>query len=489
MLLSDYAPAVGFGTSGLRALVSNLTPEAVSAYARAFVRATRSQGIDVTGCVVGWDLRPSSPAIAAAVCAGLEAEGVEPEIAGASPTPAIGLRAIAAGKPGIVVTGSHIPFDRNGVKFFTARGEITKADEQAITACDAVELVIDLDELIGAVSRWMAALAEPSGEALGAYRTRFSDAFAADCLSGLRIGVYQHSAVGRDFLLSLLGDLGAEVVALGRSETFVPIDTEAVLPEDEAKAAAWAKEHGLDAIVSTDGDGDRPWVCDERGAFLRGDVLGVLAARRLGAQRVATPVSSNTALEKCGSFAKILRTRIGSPFVIEAMEALAKDEDVCVVGYEANGGFLTQTAAQVNGVSLSPLPTRDSTLPILLALTAAKDSGAPVSALVETLPPRRTSSGSIKGIATIDSFTFVLSMQIDPKGCDAFLSFTGSTQSKVDSTDGLRVTMASGDIVHLRPSGNAPEFRCYVEADTQARADALLADALRAIAARFKVAS
>ena len=222
---------------------------------------------------------------------------------------------------------------------------------------------------------------------------------------------------------------------------------------------------------------------------MRGDVLGVLAARRLGAQRVATPVSSNTALEKCGSFAKISRTRIGSPFVIEAMEALAADEGVCVVGYEANGGFLTQTAAQVNGVSLSPLPTRDSTLPILLALTAAKESGAPVSALVETLPPRRTSSGSVKGIATIDSFTFVLSMEIDPKGCDVFLSFTGSTQSKVDSTDGLRVTMASGDIVHLRPSGNAPEFRCYVEADTQARADALLADALQAIAARFKMAS
>jgi phosphomannomutase len=488
MLLSDYAPTVGFGTSGLRALVSNLKPQAVSAYARAFVRAARSEGAEVTGCVVGWDLRPSSPAIAAAVCAGLEAEGLAPEIAGPCPTPAIGLRAIAASKLGIVITGSHIPFDRNGVKFFTARGEITKADERAIAACDAHDLVISPEELASAVSRWTLALANPSGEAMDAYRSRFTDAFTADCLSGLRIGVYQHSAVGRDFLLNLLSDLGAEVVAVGRSESFVPIDTEVVLPEDEAKAAAWAKEHRLDAVVSTDGDGDRPWVCDERGAFMRGDILGVLAARRLGAHRVATPVSSNTALEKCGSFAKIARTRIGSPFVIEAMEDLAKDEGVCVVGYEANGGFLTQTAAHVNGVSLSPLPTRDSTLPILLALTAAKDSGAPVSALVDSMPPRRTSSGSIKGIATIDSFTFVLSMQVEPKSCDAFLRFTGSTHVGIDFTDGLRVTLASGDIVHLRPSGNAPEFRCYVEADTQARADALLADALRAIAARFKPA-
>ena len=142
-----------------------------------------------------------------------------------------------------------------------------------------------------------------------------------------------------------------------------------------------------------------------------------------------------------------------------------------------------------NGVSLSPLPTRDSTLPILLALTAAKESGAPVSALVETLPPRRTSSGSIKGIATTDSLMFVMSMHIDPKSCDAFLAFTGSKQVAVDSTDGLRVTLASGYIVHLRPLGNAPEFRCYVEGVTQARADALLADALRAIGARFNRAS
>ena len=486
MLLSDYAPAVGFGTSGLRALVSNLTPEAVSAYARAFVRAARSQGADVTGCVVGWDLRPSSPAIAAAVCAGLEAEGVAPEIAGPCPTPAIGLRAIAAGKPGIVVTGSHIPFDRNGVKFFTARGEITKADERNITGCNAHDLVIPPDELASAFSRWTAALATPSVEAMSAYRARFTDGFPVGCLSGLRIGVYQHSAVGRDFLLTLLGDLGAEVVALGRSDSFVPIDTEVVLPEDEARAAAWAREHRLDAVVSTDGDGDRPWVCDERGAFMRGDILGVLAARRLGARRVATPVSSNTALEKCRSFDAIARCRIGSPFVIEAMEALAKDDGVCVVGFEANGGFLTQTSAQVNGVTLSPLPTRDSTLPILLALTAAKESGAPVSALVDSLPPRRTASGSIKGIATLDSFRFVVAMQTDPKRCNDFLAFTGSNLVALNGTDGLRATLASGDIVHLRPSGNAPEFRCYVEADTQAKADALLGDALGAIAARFQ---
>ncbi|MFN3890847.1 MAG: phosphomannomutase [Beijerinckiaceae bacterium] len=485
MLLKELAPAVGFGTSGLRALVADLTPAIVSAYARAFVRALRDQGAGVRSCVVGWDLRPSSPSIAAAVCAGLEAEGVDPEIAGPCPTPAIGLRAIATGRPGVAVTGSHIPFDRNGVKFFTPQGEITKADEVAITGCDARDLLIEREAAAGAVDRWRMALAQPSGETLSAYHARFQAAFGAGSLAGLRIGVYQHSAVGRDFLTGLLQELGAQVVALGRSDSYVPIDTEVVLPEDEARAAAWIAEHRLDAVVSTDGDGDRPWICDEQGAFMRGDVLGVIAARRLGADSVATPVSSNTALEKCGFFGRIARTRIGSPFVIEAMEELARETGAAVAGYEANGGFLTQTELRLNGVALSPLPTRDSTLPILLALTCAKENGAPLSALIDALPPRRTSSGSIKGIATADSAAFISELRASAAALSAFLGFAGSPPFQSDSTDGLRVELVNGDIVHLRPSGNAPEFRCYVEADSQHRADALLVDALGAIGARF----
>lgn len=488
MLLKDYAPAVGFGTSGVRALVADLSPDVVSAYARAFVRSLRSRGAQFTGCVIGWDLRPSSPAIAAAACAGLEAERVEPEIAGACPTPAGGLRAIATGQPGIVVTGSHIPFDRNGVKFFTAYGEISKADESAITALDASDLLMDEDTLARALTRWERALERPSDVALSAYRDRFIDAFGAGALSGLRIGVYQHSAVGRDFLTNLLRNLGAEIVALGRSDTFVPIDTEVVLPEDEARAAAWCAEYRLDAVVSTDGDGDRPWMCDARGAFLRGDVLGVIAARRLGADAVATPVSSNTALEKCGFFGKTLRTRIGSPFVIEAMEALAREPGACVAGYEANGGFLTQTQARVNGATLSPLPTRDSTLPILLALTDAKERGVPLAGLLDSLPPRRTASGSIKGVATADSAAFLAKLRAEPETLAGFLAFAASAPRGGDATDGLRVELASGDIVHLRPSGNAPEFRCYVEADSQTKADDLLERALRAIGARFGIA-
>jgi phosphomannomutase len=83
-----------------------------------------------------------------------------------------------------MVTGSHIPFDRNGIKLYRTEGEISKADESAIQSS-----VIDLP--------------------------------------------------GRVTLTELSA-------------------TEAVRPEDIAQARLWAKEHNFDAILSTDGDGDRP---------------------------------------------------------------------------------------------------------------------------------------------------------------------------------------------------------------------------------------
>ncbi|MHC5792008.1 hypothetical protein ACYT6H_10470, partial [Streptococcus pyogenes] len=72
----------------------------------------------------------------------------------------------------------------------------------------------------------------------------------------------------------LFEGLGAEVVSLERTDEFVPIDTEAVAEADKLKAINWSKDHQLDFIFSTDGDGDRPLVAGENGEWLRGDILG-----------------------------------------------------------------------------------------------------------------------------------------------------------------------------------------------------------------------
>ena len=153
----------------------------------------------------------------------------------------------------------------------------------------------------------------------------------------------------------------------------MPIDTEAVAPADAARIAAWVAEHRLDALVSTDGDGDRPLVADETGAVLRGDAVGILTARALGADAVATPLNATTAIERSGWFARVERTRIGSPFVIAALERLAAAGAALPVGFEANGGFLLGgVATGADGRTLAPLPTRDAMTPILALLAAAE---------------------------------------------------------------------------------------------------------------------
>src|SRR5690606_32248921 len=126
-------------------------------------------------------------------------------------------------------------------------------------------------------------------------------------------------------------------------------------------ASGWAREHRLDAIVSTDGDSDRPLVFDETGNFVRGDLAGILTARYLGADGVAAPVSCNGALELSRRFPAILRTKIGSPFVIEGMQSLSATGAARAVGYEANAGFSQHSPLQVpGGGALIPSPTRDA---------------------------------------------------------------------------------------------------------------------------------
>src|SRR5690606_14618049 len=98
---------------------------------------------------------------------------------------------------------------------------------------------------------------------------------------------------------------------------------------------------------------------------------------------VVTPLNSTSALEKSDWFSKVLRTRIGSPYVVEAMAAQAH-----VVGFEANGGVLVGSDFDLPSNTLESLPTRDATLPILAVLAAAKERSKPLSALAAELPPR-----------------------------------------------------------------------------------------------------
>ena len=102
-----------FGTSGLRGLVTELTPDLVGAYTRAFLTACPTGN----AVHVGWDLRASSPDIAASVIDAITTAGLSAIIDGPLPTPALALASLGAGNSAVMITGSHIPADRNGLKF------------------------------------------------------------------------------------------------------------------------------------------------------------------------------------------------------------------------------------------------------------------------------------------------------------------------------------------------------------------------------------
>ncbi|SDK08690.1 phosphomannomutase [Ferrimonas sediminum] len=444
---------IAFGTSGARGLVTQFTAEVCAAFAHAFV-AVMKESYEVRRIALAIDNRPSSCDMAKACAAALVECNIETVFYGVVPTPALAYAAMQENIPSIMITGSHIPFDRNGIKFYRPDGEISKADELSILSAKVCFSHIEkLSEI------------EISQVAADFYLERYISLFDSPWLKGKRIGIYEHSSAGRELYAKLFTKLGAEVMSLERSDQFVPIDTEAVSDDDKAKAKIWSQQYQFDAIFSTDGDGDRPMIADETGEWLRGDILGLLCSQALQIEALAVPVSCNTAIEACGSFKHVVRTRIGSPYVIAELNRLS--DFPRIAGFEANGGYLLGSDIEINGKSLKALPTRDALLPALMLLMAVGQGK--ISELVNALPNRITHSDRIKGFATERSKAIIAKGLEDTEALARSLGFD-NTIVKVDSTDGMRITFDCGDIVHLRPSGNAPEIRCYAEASNYSRA-------------------
>ncbi|OFZ19955.1 MAG: hypothetical protein A2X94_03915 [Bdellovibrionales bacterium GWB1_55_8] len=464
--------AINFGTSGIRGLETDLTDDLCYRFARAFLRHFAVQpdamgAAAVKQCIIAGDLRRSTPRIMAALASGIQAEGFEVLDAGVIPTPALAFECIKRGVPGIMVTGSHIPADRNGIKFYFPWGEILKADEAPILELERI--------LQGKVLRPNQPPAERKPiQVAESYVSRFVDYFGKDALSGCKVVFYEHSSAAREIYPAVLEGMGAEVIRMGRSEEFIPVDTEAV--ESLRALGSEVTSRGAFALISTDGDGDRPLLIDEKGQMIRGDQIGIIAARELEADSVTTPLSSSTALELSGWFRNVRRCKIGSPFVVAEMETVKREGARRIVGFEANGGFLTGSdMISPTGVSLSALPTRDCVLPALLVLVAAQKKQASVSQVIAELPPRFVVSDLIREFP-VEQSRAVLSKLLSGAAAlfDRKWKDSLGACSDINSMDGVRASFAGGDIIHLRPSGNAPEFRIYVESESEERAGRLV---------------
>ncbi len=469
---------VKFGTSGARGLATAMTDEVCYAYTVAFLQHLQGLGDIKIGdyVAIAGDFRPSSPRIMSACAKAIKDSGFLVFNSGFIPTPAVVSYAMSRGIASLMVTGSHIPDDRNGIKFNKPIGEILKDDERGIVA----QTVMVPDKLFSNTGALLApsVLPDVDNVAKENYIERYLNFFPKQALSGLKLAVYQHSTVARDVMVDICEELGAEVMALARSDVFIPVDTEAIREDDVALAKKWSNEYHFDCIISADGDGDRPLVSDEHGNWLRGDVAGILCAYYLGATSVATPVSSNSALEQSSWFTRIERTQIGSPYVIAAMDAMLADGCQGVVGYEANGGFLIASEINKAGKPLSALPTRDAVIVPLAIMMLSKERGRSISQLLADLPARYTYSDRMKAFPTALSQQRITAMSLgdfseNREAIEGALGRSFGELVSIDQTDGLRMTFDQGDILHLRPSGNAPELRCYSESSTEARAMAI----------------
>ncbi len=457
---------INFGTSGARGLVTDFTSEVCTAFTISFLDVMQKKFI-FKKIAVAMDNRPSSPKIAATICAAAESYGFEVDFYGVLPTPALALQSMSEKNPSIVITGSHIPFDRNGIKFYRPDGEISKEDETDIL--NNSNLLISINSNLPQVKE----------KAAINYLDRYENYFGENCLNGLKIGIYEHSSAGRDLYAKLFSSLGANVISLGRSDEFVPIDTEAVADIDKKRAKDWSKEYSFDAIFSTDGDGDRPLIADENGDWLRGDIVGLLTAQLLCIEALAVPVSCNTAIEKCGFFKEVLKTRIGSPYVIEAFDKLKDYKSFA--GFEANGGFLLGTNLEKDEKILQALPTRDALLPFMVLLSYVVKENISLSKLVANLPQRFSSSDRIQEFSRENSLKLLQKGELNPQSLVETFGLKDLKVVDINKIDGLRLTLDNETIIHLRPSGNAPELRCYVETSSQEDSNNLVNQVLSCI--------
>ncbi|MCU7800719.1 MAG: phosphomannomutase [gamma proteobacterium symbiont of Lucinoma myriamae] len=467
---------VKFGTSGARGLVDDMSDQVCYAYTMGFIQyLEKTQQLlnkseqTASKIVLAGDLRNSTPRILNACARAILDSGYQVVNAGLIPTPAVALYGLTYHCPAIMVTGSHIPDDRNGIKFYKLAGEILKEDELIIKQ-QQIDLPDDCFDDQGQFNTQNDCLPAMDSTALQDYMSRYLGLFPDNAFSGKKVGVYQHSGVARDIIPELLEQLGAQVVNLAYSDHFVPVDTEAVREEDIQLAKKWTADYQLDAIVSTDGDADRPLISDEKGEWLRGDIVGFLCAQYLQIDHVVTPVSSNTCVEQSVFFVDVKRTKIGSPYVIEAMNHYVEDHYAAVAGYEANGGFLLATPIRKNDFLLTALPTRDALIVLLTLLHSSVENKLSISQLSAQLPQRFTYSDRIKNFPTEKSQQLIKkytngSESENKAVIEADFPLFGRIK-KMNTLDGLRLTFENENIIHFRPSGNAPEFRCYSESDS-----------------------
>ncbi|MCK6425416.1 MAG: phosphoglucosamine mutase [Burkholderiaceae bacterium] len=310
-----------FGTDGIRGTVGTapITPDFVLRLGHAVGRVLRGSHERPT-VLIGKDTRISGYMLESALEAGLNSAGADVLLTGPIPTPAVAYltRALRLSL-GVVISASHNPYEDNGIKFFSARGEKLP---------DAWEL--EVEAAIDAAPQWAASheigRARRLEDAAGRYIEFCKSTFSNDLsLRGLKIVVDAAHGAAYHVAPDVFHELGAEVVRIGCEPDGFNINDGVGATSPQALVAA-VHEHRADYGIALDGDADRLQVVDAAGRLYNGDeLLYVMVADRL-AQGEPVPgavgtLMTNMAVELAlqARGVAFVRAKVGDRYVLEEL--------------------------------------------------------------------------------------------------------------------------------------------------------------------------
>jgi phosphoglucosamine mutase len=316
-----------FGTDGVRGTAGRypLDPATVRRLGAALVRAEAGRTpADAAAAtlkfLVGRDTRESGAWIEAELAHGASGEGASVTSVGVVPTPAVAYLTRTHGyDAGVVISASHNPFEDNGIKVFSGKGEkFTERVEREVeailadkswTAREGESAHVPHADLVGAYLDHLRAVI-PERKALAGFK------LAIDCANGATTTVAPplFSSLGLD--IKVVGDQPD-----GRN---INLNCGSTHPELLSRTVI---EHGCQMGVAFDGDGDRAIFADHRGEIVDGDAVLLMCGRQLQAEgrlkgnAIVATVMSNIGLELALKPLGIdlVRTSVGDKYVMEEM--------------------------------------------------------------------------------------------------------------------------------------------------------------------------